>query len=292
MGKTELLAEFREKANEYAAVINDTGKNYKIKASLINKEIMGYANERIDEVLGRNLSYERQLDSILLINYVCYVVMLEYRNMFWPYEYMAFARRIGEIWEPFCKIPFYYPVKVLRLYDPPTFQDVHTAIQEEAYSVLDGIDVSKEDKERLLKCYEDLWVLIDSGNINLNLDLHFEQDGVFYDVDYKSGFSSNEKGNTNRLLQVASIYNSFFENHKNLIFVRQPEEENNHYLQTLKNSPYWHVYCADEAYNAIAHFTGFDLKKWMNLNMDWANDISPQFRSFLHRNALLKYLTW
>lgn len=292
MDKIKLLEKFREKANEYAAVINESGKDYKGKAGAINKEIMGYASKRIEKVLEKGLPYAEQLDSILFINYVCYVVMLEYRNMFWPYEYMAFARRIGEIWEPFCKIPFYYPVKDLTLYDPPTFSDVHTAIQSKTYSVIESIGISKEEKEKLLKCYEDVWVLIDSGNISLSLDLHFEQDGVFYDVDYKSGFSSNEKGNTNRLLQVASIYNSFFENHKNLIFVRQPEEENNHYLQTLKNSPYWQVFCADEAYEAIAHFTGFNLKKWMNVNMDWVNDISPQFREFLHRNALLKYLTW
>ena len=30
-------------------------------------------------------------------------------------------------------------------------------------------------------------------------------------------------------------------------FKSKEEEENNHYLQTLKNSPYWEVYCADEA---------------------------------------------
>ena len=137
-----------------------------------------------------------------------------------------------------------------------------------------------------------MWLLIDSGNINLSLDLHFKQDGIYYDVDYKSGFGSNEKGNTNRLLQVASIYNAFFPNHKNLIFVRQPEEENNHYLQTLKNSPYWQVFCANEAYEAITHFTGFDLKKWMNDNMDWLNDVSASFKEYLIQNELVKYLTW
>jgi hypothetical protein len=124
------------------------------------------------------------------------------------------------------------------------------------------------------------------------LDLHFKQGGQFYDVDYKSGFSSNEKGNTNRLLLVASIYNSLPDKHNNLIFVRQKEEENNHYLQTLKNSKYWDVYCADDAYEKIKEFTGFDLKNWMNTHMIWVDDISPDFRKYLKDNDLLKYLTW
>lgn len=36
-----------------------------------------------------------------------------------------------------------------------------------------------------------------------------------------------------------------------ILFVRQPEEQNNHYLQTLKNSGYWDVYCAQDTYQAI-----------------------------------------
>ena len=39
-----------------------------------------------------------------MITYACYVVMLESRNEVWPYDYMAFSRRVGELWEPFCKL--------------------------------------------------------------------------------------------------------------------------------------------------------------------------------------------
>ncbi|AUO79553.1 hypothetical protein BSP10_150 [Bacillus phage BSP10] len=51
-----------------------------------------------------------------------------------------------------------------------------------------------------------MWELVVSGEIKLESDLHFEKDGVKYNVDFKSGFNSNEKGNTNRLLMVGSIY--------------------------------------------------------------------------------------
>ena len=112
------------------------------------------------------------------------------------------------------------------------------------------------------------------------------------DVDYKSGFSSNQKGNTNRLLLVASIYKSLPEIHNNLIFVRQKEEENNHYLRILKRSGMWDVYCADETYAKIYEFTGFDIKLWMSEYMDWENDVFAEFYGYLRDNRLIKYLTW
>ena len=68
---------------------------------------------------------------------------------------------------------------------------------------------------------------------NLECDLHFTDGTTKYIVDFKSGFGSNEKGNTNRLLLVGSIYQNIeTENYKCLIFVRSTE--NNHYLTTLQ----------------------------------------------------------
>jgi hypothetical protein len=219
--------------------------------------------------------------------------MLEYRNLVWQYEYMAFSRRIGELWEPFCKLPFEYPLNELNFYTPPNIEDVKNTLKKEIHDLVTALGISDSDKKKLLQYYQSIWALIDNGgNINLTLDLHFEQEGEFYDVDYKSGFSSNEKGNTNRLLLVASIYKSLPETHNNLIFLRQKEEENNHYLQTLKKSGLWDIYCADEAYAKIFEFTGFDIKRWMVENMDWQNDISPDFRDYLQKNDLIKHLTW
>lgn len=80
----------------------------------------------------------------------------------------------------------------------------------------------------MLKYYHKVWGLIISGEIQLELDLHFIFEGQKYVVDFKSGFGSNEKGNTNRLLLVASIYKNLEENFNPLIFVRSAE--NNNYL--------------------------------------------------------------
>jgi len=77
-----------------------------------------------------------------------------------------------------------------------------------------------------------------------------------------------------------------------LIFVRSEEDENNHYLQTLKRSGIWEVFCGNSAYNKIKEYSGYDIKKWIDKNVDWENDISSEFYSFLQSRDLLKYLRW
>ena len=290
--KDDLLNYFRGESDNYLEEIIEDTKDYKKRAKKINDSIQKLRDNLIERVLEKDFTRDEQLDKILLINYVTNVVMLEYRNKVWGYDYMAFSRRIGEIWEPFCKLPFYYPVKELELYTPPNFEDVKNDLKVEITEYVNKLSISNEEKEDLFNYFNSVWTLVESGGIKLELDLHFIQDNIYYDVDYKSGFSSNEKGNTNRLLLVASIYASLPNKHKNLIFVRQAEEDNNHYLQTLKNSPYWEVYCADNAYAKIEEFTGFDLRDWMDEHMDWKNDISTDFKIYLEENDLLKYLTW
>lgn len=293
MTKQELLTEFREKAIICYENIEGKPISFKEKAAYLNREIIQIREEYIQNILKRNDLNLIKLKNILLLTYVSYIVMLEYRNLIWNYEYMAFSRRIGELWEPMCKLPFEYPINELNMYIPPNIEDIKRKLESEINGVIDNLMISQEEKERLLRYYQAMWGLINnSGNISLTLDLHFEQYREYFDVDYKSGFSSNEKGNTNRLLLVASIYKILPDKHNNLIFVRQKEEENNHYLQTLKNSGLWGVYCADEAYQKIKEFTGFDIKEWMNTNMDWINDITPEFREYLSKNDLLKYLNW
>ena len=298
MTKTKLqwISTFRNIGDYTLAGLEKTKKSRNDKASEINKCIKEYRDQQIEhiETIAKTEGWGNQtlLNEVLMLTYASYIVMLEYRNKVWEYEYMAFARRVGELWEPFCKLAFVFPVKSLSIIDPPNFDDVQTRIKSNAIEYIDSLDLSEEIKEEL-KCHYGIpWTMVDSGGIKLGLDLHFEQGGIHYNCDFKSGFSSNEKGNTNRLLLVASIYSSLGEIEKTILFVRQPEDDNNHYLQTLKNSPYWDVYCANDSYAAIRKFTGFDLRKWLDENADWQNDISIEFREHLHKNDLLKYLTW
>ena len=265
-----------------------------IKTIKINQFINDIRDNSIRSLKAHSneLTQSELLDEILIITYASYIVMLDARNSVWPYEYMAFARRIGELWEPFCKLPFEYPIKKLTIISPPDFNKVQDTIKKDATNYIDSLKLDQETKDELKRHYAIPWTMVDSGGIKLGLDLHFEQDGIHYNCDFKSGFSSNEKGNTNRLLLVASIYNSLGEIEKTILFVRQPEDDNNHYLQTLKNSPYWDVYCANDGYAAMKRFTGFDMREWLDNNVDWENDISSELREHLEKNDLLRYLTW
>lgn len=294
--KEQWLEDFRSYAETIFSSLQTSKKSRNDKAREINKQIKAYYGKKLIAIkrwaLSEKWSNEHLLDEILCMTYVSYIVMLEYRNKVWPYEYMAFARRIGELWEPFCKLAFEYPVKELRIIEPPNFEQVQRNIRKSATEYIESLEVSESIKEELKRHYSIPWTMVDSGGIKLALDLHFEQAGIHYNCDFKSGFSSNEKGNTNRLLLVASIYNSLGEIEKTLLFVRQNEDENNHYLQTLKNSPYWDVYCANDCYAIIRSFTGFDIRVWLDKNADWVHDISDELRNHLRTNDLLKYLTW
>ena len=77
--------------------------------------------------------------------------MLEYRNKVWPYDYMAFARRIGELWEPFCKLPFEYPVKTLKIIEPPDFDKVQAGIKKQTKDYISKLDITEEERRILIE---------------------------------------------------------------------------------------------------------------------------------------------
>lgn len=290
--KINLLSWFRSKMDAFIVTLPKGAGSKKNNASKVNTHVKGLRDNWIQTITQHTESKSELLEKVLLIQYVTYVIMLEYRNKVWEYEYMAFSRRIGEIWEEFCKIPFDFPVNDIELVEPINFQDHKNKLQNETKQFIDTLNISEDERETLRGYFSYVWMLVESGEINLSLDLHFKTPQAYYNVDYKSGFSSNEKGNTNRLLLVGSIYNAMEMHYYNLIFVRQNEEENNHYFQTLKNSPYWTTYCGEDTYKKIGEFTGVDLRKWMNENIDWQNDISAEFKADLVKNDILKYLTW
>jgi len=296
--KEELLKYFRSRAEEYAnEIIKQYGvSEHKKRASEINNAVKSI-REALLNILNQKAKKEQWrnqeiLECVLLIYYVSYIVMLEFRNEMWPYEYMTFSRRIGELWEPFCKLPFQYPLEDIELFTPPTFKEVKQKLTKEIEEYIESLPLTTEQKAELMKYYKKVWSLVTSGDIKLELDLHFIYEREKFVVDLKSGFHSNEKGNTNRLLLVGAIYKNLEEDYRMLMLVRSKEDENNHYLQTLKKSGIWEVFCGDEAYVKIKEYSGFDIKGWIDDNIDWQGDISSEFYSFLKSQDLLKYLRW
>lgn len=293
--KKEWLDFFREEADREVSIVQNLQSDYKNRAGELNKRIKTIRDDKIKDIVLTNCDDEKKLEllnAILLITYTSNIVMLESRNIVWAYDYMTFARRIGELWEPFCKLAFEFSLNPLSIIEPPLFSQVQADIQDKAKEYIESLNITQDEKNELKKHFDIPWSLVDSGGIKLELDLHFEQNETNYNCDFKSGFSSNEKGNTNRLLLVGSIYHSLSEKEKTLLFVRQNEDENNHYLITLKNSPYWEVYCANDCYDKMKEFTGFDMREWLDNNAEWQNDITTEFYDHLSKNGLLKYLTW
>ena len=295
--KRELLAYFRSRANEILGelALEFSAADYKKKSSALNKAIIR-SRDNLIEIVNERARVEgwsniEILECVLMITYTNDVVMLESRNSVWEYEYMAFSRRVGELWEPFCKLCFGYPSTRISPFIPPLFSEVKENLTTEITTYIDALRIRIEEKEQLKKYYDKVWGLVTSGEIQLECDLHFTDGQTKYIVDFKSGFGSNEKGNTNRLLLVGSIYQNIeTENYKCLIFVRSTE--NNHYLATLQNSGIWETSCGIDTYSKIQQFTGFDIHNWIENNINWMSDFTPQMRDSINRNELQNYLIW
>lgn len=294
--KQELLAYFRDRASESLVQIKTqfSATEFSKRASAINKALNQTKENLITALLQKaereHWTNQEKLESILMITYCNIVVMIESRNSVRSYEYMDFSRRVGELWDPFCKLCFYYPVNDLSLFIPPLFSEVKRKLANEIIEYIDNLSISNEEKQELKSYYDKVWSLLTSGEIQLELDLHFNYNEQKYVVDFKSGFGSNEKGNTNRLLLVATIYQNLDENYKCLLFVRA--EENNSYFNKLKNSGIWEAYCGNEAYEKIDEYSGYNLKLWTETHIDWANDFNAETIQHLTDNDLLQYLLW
>ncbi|WP_152563812.1 hypothetical protein [Actinomadura welshii] len=233
-----------------------------------------------------------RFSAILMTQYAGYVAMIEGRNQIWPYEYMAFSRRMGELWQGFCQLAFEYPIRPLTLIIPPLFRDVRRDLHSEVTDYIARLPLSREQKEELNHYYNKVWMLVDSGEVNLELDMHFKQDGQKIVADFKSGFGSNEKGNTNRLLLVATIYRNLIDNYRCLLLVRSPEDQNNHYYRTLRDSGVWEAYSGAATYDQIGQFTGFDLRSWMDQNINWMEHLNRETRELISRENLEGYIQW
>lgn len=296
--KHHLLHYFRERGEEKLSELRQEigSQNYKKLANGVNQAI-GQSLDSFKEVIIARAEAERWTDderlrSLLASTYCAQVAMLDLRNQVWPYEYMAFSRRIGELWERFVHIPFAYALKEVSPFIPPLFSEVRANLRLEIEEYIRDLPLSEEQKDELLRYYEKMWVIVDSGEISLQLDLHAEINGTKVNIDFKSGFGSNEKGNTNRLLMVATIYNNLDQGYENVLLVRAREDLNNHYFQILNNSAVWQAFCGKDAYAKMGEFTGFDLGGWISRNIDWANDLLPETVRHLSENKLMGYLEW
>ncbi len=296
--KSHLLQYFRERGGEKLSELQRElgSENYKDIAGKINKALSDILQSFLEVVTStaeaEKWTSEDRLRCVLTSTYCAQVAMIDLRNRVWPYEYMAFSRRVGELWERFVRIPFSYSVKTVKPFAPPLFSEVRSNLRKEIEEYIAVLELALDRKAELLEYYKKVWILVDSGEINLQLDFHAEIDGKKVNIDFKSGFGSNEKGNTNRLLMVATIYRNIGDDYENVLLVRARENQNNHYFQILKGSGVWEAYCGEDAYSKVSDYTGFDLRDWVTININWAEDLLPDTTNYFTINNLLGYLEW
>ncbi len=296
--KAEVLCYFRERAAESL-------EDIRLRYSLAERKKLAAAMSRaitearlsVIGVLLRVAAEERWrseqiLSGVLLLTYASYVSMIECRNDIWPYDYMSFSRRVGELWEPFCVLCFQHSATPLRFFIPPTFAEIKRLLSREMMRYIADLGITPEQKNQLARYYDKVWDMVGAGAVKMSLDSHFEHDGRKINIDFKSGFGSNEKGNTNRLLLVATIYRNLDPSYRSVLLVRSPLESNNSYFKILQSSGVWEARCGADAYKAICDFTGFELGVWIKENVDWRGDFRQDTAAYLKDNDLFAYLEW
>jgi hypothetical protein len=239
MDRATILGSIHTRLSAPVMQIGETGLTRNEKAKQVNA-LVATERERLVASIA-NFPLETRATLALTIQYCCSVASLEYRHQVWPYEYMAFSRRIGELWEAFCKTAWTYPVKqgVQRI-SHPQFRDVKAALLKRVKA-----NVGVHDKgAEIMADIDTLFEIV--GEINMKEDEVFASETIPHIVDFKSGFGSNEKGNMLRLLTVARAYKIWDHRTRLMLLVRQ--EANNNYLNVLRRSKLWDVYTGDAAY--------------------------------------------
>lgn len=273
--KAEALAYFHERIAPQAECIRLEDTSHQAKAKLVNRAVTDALSDYRNELGNGN-----EPELLLVSQYASSIASLEYRHSVWPYEYMSFSRRIGELWEKFCTTCWDLPHRpdVQRI-EAPNFTDV-------TQTLYDKLPADKDVQE----IFHLLLELV--GTINMKEDEVFTLGKIPHVIDFKSGFGSNEKGNTLRLTAVGRAYRLWNPEAKLLLLVRQTE--NNNYLNVIQRMGLWQVFCGEEAYKQINELTGVDIVGVRKSIVDFPKDLSQEFLEHIdgQLSDLRSYLSW
>lgn len=287
LGKTkkDILKQFENALTKVSADISRATLSKEEKARQINAS----ANEirsRLKASAG-GLPAGDQANYALVLQYCFSVASLEYRHAVWPYEYMAFSRRVGELWEGFCSAAWDHPSRrgVKRI-PTPSFGSIKKILSAR----IDANIGSHGKRTDILEDVSTLFEII--GDINMKEDEVFSVNEVPHVIDFKSGFGSNEKGNMLRLQTVGRAYRLW--DHRTKLFLLVRQKNNNNYLNVLRRAGLWTVLTGEEAYSMISELTGADINLVREEVIDWQADLSREMRDYLRDQPrdLSGYLDW
>ncbi len=238
-------------------------------------------NELCEKIESEIINNEGSMKDLFFNRYSYIVSILETRHKIKPYNDIEFSRRIGELWESFCKLSLNNPFSTIRTIKPVELSLFYKKLKND----LSFIEKKENETFNLLK---DLL-----GDINLTLDYHGKNNNQELVIDFKSGFGSNEKGNTQRILQVGKIYKYINKEVDLNIIVRQANENNN-YLKKIEGSGIWNVLKGEEGYKFLGKISGCDIntfvKNDINFERDFDSDIYKDIGGYVTNRD--RYLNW
>lgn len=297
-------------------------------ASLTNQDKTKDMNKLLDSIrdslfleLKENYSnteeYPLQTAGAFLVYYCWIIVSIECRNTIWNYESMDLSRRSGELWESLVKQCWTYPVySTVKRFEAPKFEDVSETIKNAFNKNLLEQEIESNVVDRIYEEYSIIWSLL-GDSINLDSDELFEttfvengivdkEDKIFI-IDFKGSYGSNEKGNKERLLTVARVYdllNHYHVTNKSfdcMLAVRTVEAGGHNYLRQLESSGLWSVLRGNEVYQMVHEYTGFDVLSFISdkelsiigdLNEETAEYMVSKITSKQRKTFAEHYLTW
>lgn len=226
-------------------------------------------NKQLKAKRDRFCKNAHNVNEVLEAQYAYVVSTLNIRHALWKYDYMTFPRRVGELWESFCKACFYNAEsRYIRPFTPPPFDKIRR-------------DLTKKSVPPLV------WELV--GNVNLKQDSVFYCNRKLHVIDLKSSFNSHEKGNMQRLKTVGVVYKMWKPTAKLYVLVREGKEHST-YLEHLSDQ--WEVVEGAAAYDCIRKLTRVNLKQWIDENVNFEKHLDGPFYRFLQQKNLEKYLNW
>lgn len=283
--KEKILTEFHNKLKNSVFLISQENITHQEKAQKVNSIVNSVKASFLPRL--QMIPIEHRGEAALLLQYCYSVAALEYRHYVWPYEYMAFSRRIGELWEAFCSTAWDYSNnQLMNRTETPDFFEVREVLKTRLHNNI-GAHAAREE---VLSDINTLFDII--GDINMKEDEVFAISGQPHIVDFKSGFGSNEKGNMLRLDAVGRAYRIW--NHQTRLILLVRQDVNNNYLDVIIRNGLWEVYTGSAAYDQMAAMTGVDIQQIRRRVIGWEADLSPGFYYFLRSQTtnLTTYLNW
>lgn len=282
--KEVVLSRFRDGFDAVADMLISSGADRRSMSSVVNSRAAKILDELTEQLPLNDRPFATRM--AVLLRYCHAVISLEYRHKVWPYNLIDFSRRVGELWEDMCCLAWEHSTldDVEVVDSAPRFSDVRAKFLSDLWDMAHD----HPEVERIVDHVDAFTERMD--DISMESDKVFLKGGIPHVIDFKFSFKSNEKGNRNRLSEVAWAYGKW--DMRSVMLIAVCQTENNAYLDTLEGG--WEVVTGRETYERIGELTGVDLCSLLDETVAFRSDLSKEFVDYIdnHVDSMASYLDW